>query len=255
MGVLNVTPDSFSDGGRHLDSDRAVEHGLELAAAGALVVDVGGESTRPGSTPVTAQVEADRILPVIERLAADGGVLVSADTRKPEVARLAIAAGAHIVNDVCGLREAEMVRVVSEAGVPAVIMHMKGEPATMQERPHYRDVVSEVMDFLSAARQRALQAGIPDVVVDPGIGFGKTLAHNVSLLKSLESFTRKGKTLVGASRKGLIAAMAGEIPAAGRDPGSLAIHLHAASAGAAMVRVHDVAGHVQALRVWERLRG
>lgn len=256
MGVINVTPDSFSDGGIFADAASAVAHGRELARAGAMILDVGGESTRPGAEGVPLEVEEERVIPVVRELAAHGDALISIDTCKPEIAGEALRAGAHLVNDVRGLRNTEMVRVCAEAGAPVVTMHMRGEPGTMQQRPHYDDVVSEVADFLAASAGRAREAGVPDVVVDPGIGFGKSVEHNVALLRALSRFVAGGeKVLVGASRKGLIAAIAGDSLPAEREPGSLAIHLHAASAGVAIVRVHDVAGHIQALRVWERLNG
>lgn len=255
MGIVNVTPDSFSDGGSFPGPQSAVEHGLALARAGAIVIDVGGESTRPGATPVPADVEAERVIPVVRGLAGKSKALLSVDTSKPEVAREAVAAGAHLINDVRGLTDAEMIRACVEAGVPAVAMHMQGEPGTMQQRPAYRDVVAEVHAFLAETALGARAAGLVDLIVDPGIGFGKTVEHNLALIAALEEMTPRFKVLVGASRKGLVAALAGEARAGHRDAGSIAIHLRAASAGAALVRVHDVAGHVQALRVWERLHG
>jgi dihydropteroate synthase len=255
MGVINVTPDSFSDAGAFALADAAVGHGLRLARAGAMILDVGGESTRPGADPVPEELEAERVLPVVRALARESGALVSVDTYKPAVAREALRAGAHLVNDITGLRDPEMALVCGEAGAPTVIMHMQGEPRTMQANPTYRDVVAEVHGFLREAGDRAAQAGVPDVILDPGIGFGKRPEHNLALLRSLAELTSVAKVLVGASRKGLIAALAGDSAPAERDPGSLAIHLHAADCGAALVRVHDVTGHVQALRVWERLRG
>jgi dihydropteroate synthase len=255
MGVVNVTPDSFSDGGAFALADEAVDHGLRLARAGAMILDVGGESTRPGAEPVPEELEAERVLPVVRALARESGALISIDTYKPGVAKEALRAGAHLVNDVTGLRDPEMARVCGEEGAPTVIMHMQGEPRTMQVDPRYLDVVSEVHDFLRAAGERALQAGVPDVILDPGIGFGKNLEHNLALLRSLTELASVTKVLVGASRKGFIAALAGASAPAERDPGSLAIHLHAADCGVALVRAHDVIGHVQALRVWERLRG
>ena len=254
MGIINTTPDSFSDGGSFTDPRAAVEHGLALASHGALFLDVGGESTRPGAEEVTADVEADRVLPVIEALASESAAIISVDTRKAEVARLAVEAGAHLVNDVTGFRDPQMIAVCAKYGVPAVVMHMKGEPRTMQQRPHYEDVVAEVSCFLMDAAERLRQAGVPDLFIDPGIGFGKTVEHNLTLLRSLPEMVAKGrKVLVGASRKRTIGLIAGPNSPAERDPGSIALHLHAASSGAAVVRVHDVAGHVQALRVWERL--
>lgn len=252
MGVLNLTPDSFSDGGSFTSTAVAVEFGTRLAREGAMIIDVGGESTRPGAEPVSADEEAQRVLPVIRELARSNEAIISVDTSKPSVAREALRAGAHLINDVRGLRDDEMLEVCAEAGVPAVLMHMQGEPGTMQLEPRYEDVVSEVHEFLRSARQRALAGGVPDVIVDPGIGFGKTVEHNLALLRSLALLVEAGeKVLVGASRKGLIAALSGRSRPDERDPGSLAVHLKAAAAGVALVRAHDVRGHVQALQVWE----
>jgi dihydropteroate synthase len=251
MGIVNVTPDSFSDGGDYEDVSVAIEHGLALMAAGADLVDVGGESTRPGSAGVPAEVELARVLPVVRALA-DAGAWVSIDTRKPAVAEAAVAAGAHMVNDVTGLANPDMVAVCAELGVPAIAMHMKGDPVTMQLDPTYDDVVAEVSEWLDTRARQALDAGVPSVLVDPGIGFGKTLEHNLALLRSLDSLT-PWPVVVGASRKRSIGELAGEPVAARRDPGSIAAHLFAIDRGAAIVRVHDVAGHVQAVRVWSAL--
>ena len=249
MGILNTTPDSFSDGGNWTDHDRAVNHGLALMNQGALLVDVGGESTRPGAEPVPEDEELARVVPVISRLSALG-VPTSIDTVKPQVAAAALAAGAWLLNDVSGLRDPAMVRACAAAGAPAVISHMQGEPRTMQQSPHYDDVVNEVSVELQARREQALAAGLPGVLLDPGIGFGKSLGHNLSLLRRLDSLVGLGEpVLVGASRKGMLGQITGELLADRRDPASLAVHLHAARLGAAMVRVHDVAGHVQALKV------
>lgn len=256
MGVLNRTPDSFSDGGNLPSVAAAVEFGLRLAREGAMIVDVGGESTRPGAEPVAEEEEAQRVLPVVRELVSANQAIISVDTSKPAVAREALRAGAHLINDVRGMRDDEMLRVCADAGVPVVLMHMQGEPSTMQRQPDYGDVVAEVHEFLDAGRQRALDAGVPDVIVDPGIGFGKSLAHNLALLRSLGLLVARGeKVLVGASRKGMIAALSGEDrpPPADRDPGSISVHLRAAAAGVALVRAHDVRGHVQALRVWEAI--
>lgn len=254
MGVINLTPDSFSDGGAFRGASEAVEHGKRLARAGALALDVGGESTRPGADPVSEEVEAERVIPVVRRLVREECALISVDTSKPGVALESLRAGAHLINDVRGLRDPEMVRVCSEAGVPVVIMHMQGEPRTMQQAPAYEDVVAEVHAFLREASRNARESGIPDTIVDPGIGFGKRVEDNLALLRAVgELATGRNKVLVGASRKGLIASLAGQTPPDQRDPGSLAVHLHAAASGAALVRAHDVSGHVQALRVWERL--
>ena len=254
MGIVNVTPDSFSDGGHFANAAAAIDAGLAMAAAGALLVDVGGESTRPGATPVPAPEELSRVLPVIEGLAA-GEVAVSIDTSKPDVAREALSAGACLVNDVRGLRDPALRAVCAEAGAPAVLMHMQGAPETMQRAPSYGDVVEEVSTFLRWGAERALREGIVDIIVDPGIGFGKRLEHNLALLRALPRLASGRPLLIGASRKQLIESLSGETAPTARDPGSLALHLHAAASGAAMVRAHDVAAHLQALRVWEGIGG
>ncbi|BBN93743.1 dihydropteroate synthase [Deinococcus grandis] len=249
MGILNVTPDSFSDGGRHAALDAAVASARAMRDAGVLFVDIGGESTRPGAAPVPAHEEMDRVLPVIRALA-DAGTVLSVDTMKPEVAAAALAAGAHLINDVTGLRDPQMRAVCADAGAPACVMHMQGEPRTMQRDPHYADVVQEVHDYLHVQAREALAAGVPDVILDPGIGFGKTLEHNLALLRALPDLTGgPHPVLIGASRKRLIDFIADVPVAADRDPGSLALHLHAARGGAAIVRAHAAAAHVQALRV------
>ncbi|MVN88093.1 dihydropteroate synthase [Deinococcus sp. HMF7620] len=249
MGILNVTPDSFSDGGRHASLGAAVAAAQAMHAAGVLMVDIGGESTRPGAEPVPAEQEIDRVRPVVAALR-DVGVLLSVDTLKPEVAEAALAAGAHLVNDVGGLRDPAMRAVCAAYGAPACIMHMQGEPRTMQRDPQYSDVVAEVSAFLQEQARLALGAGVPDVLLDPGLGFGKTLDHNLTLLRALPAMCAgPHPVLVGASRKRLIDWLA-QVPAAeDRDPGTLALHLHAARAGAAVVRAHAGAAHVQALRV------
>ena len=255
MGIVNVTPDSFSDGGRLVALDKAVEAGLSMVAEGALAVDVGGESTRPGAEPVDEAEETRRVVPVIEALAAEG-VLLSIDTRKPSVARAALAAGARMVNDVGGLRHPEMVTVCAEAGAPVIAMHMLGEPATMQDDPTYDDVVADVLTYLSAAADAARASGVLDVIIDPGIGFGKTTAHNLALLAATDRFVATGRpVLVGASRKGLIHTLADAPRPSERLGGSIAIHLAAARGGAALLRVHDVAQHRQALRVEAAMAG
>ncbi len=249
MGVLNVTPDSFSDGGRHAALPAALAQARALLEAGALVLDLGGESTRPGAEPVSVAAELDRVVPVLRELQG-WPVVLSIDTRRPEVAQAALQAGAHLVNDVSGLRDPQMVQVCAEAGAAACIMHMQGEPGTMQTNPHYADVAAEVFGFLRARSAEAQAAGVPGVLLDPGIGFGKTLQHNLTLLRRLADLSAGPEpVLVGASRKGFIGTLGGAALAADRDPGSVAVHLHAARHGAAMVRVHDVAAHVQALRV------
>lgn len=252
MGIVNVTPDSFSDGGRFLDPDRAVAQGLHLAAAGADVLDIGGESTRPFSDPVPAASEMERVLPVIERLAAEVTVPISIDTMKAEVAARALAAGASIVNDVSALRhDPETGRVAARAGVPLIVMHMLGTPRTMQRDPHYTDLHAEIAAFLEAAVGRALAAGVPRdrIVVDPGIGFGKTVAHNLALLHDQSYLAHLDlPVLIGASRKAFIRRLLGEnpdVPLAPDAPpvaaGTLAAVTAAILGGAHIVRVHDAA--------------
>ncbi len=246
MGVLNVTPDSFSDGGRWTDPDRAIERGLEMAAEGADVVDVGGESTRPGAEPVDEDEERRRVVPVVGALAPH--VRVSIDTRKPGVAEAAIEAGATLVNDVSA--SLWPVAAAAAPGVGWVAMHMQGEPATMQDRPSYDDVVAEVRSFLVARGEAARRGGVIEVWVDPGIGFGKTLDHNLRLLAHLRDLVATGfPVVVGASRKGFLGALLGGAPADDRLEGSLGAAVWAASAGVGMVRVHDVGATVDALRL------
>jgi dihydropteroate synthase len=248
MGIVNVTPDSFSDGGAFLVADTAVAHARSLVAAGALIVDIGGESTRPGSRPIAIDVEVDRVIPVIRELAADGNIVISIDTRRAEVAAAAIAAGAHLVNDISALNDPNMADTCATTGTPMVLMHMLGTPETMQIDPRYDDVVHEVTDFLRERVRVALAAGVPSVAIDPGIGFGKTTAHNLALLRHLPQIDDL-PVVVGASRKGFLRDLTGRVDASERDAASIATHLHAIRRGAAMVRVHDVAGHVDAIAV------
>jgi dihydropteroate synthase len=250
MGVVNVTPDSFSDGGASLDPERAVAAAERLVEDGATFVDVGGESTRPGAEPTSPEVERRRVLPVVERLAAAGRAVVSVDTRHAEVARDALAAGAHLINDVGGLGDPAMREVCAAAGVPAVAMHMRGEPRTMQDDPRYGDVVAEVEAFLLQRAEAAEADGVPSVLIDPGWGFGKRDEHNLALLRALPRLAATGRpVLFGASRKGTIGRWADEPDPARRDPGTHVVHLEAARLGAAILRVHDVAGQRQALAV------
>jgi dihydropteroate synthase len=261
MAVVNVTPDSFSDGGRFVDAADAgaverVDVGAAVAAArrafadGAFVLDVGGASTRPGAPAVPPEAEAARVVPVVRALgAAEPHALISVDTSDPDVATEAIAAGAHLVNDVRTLRDPALRAACARLGVPAVASHLRGEPATMQAAPRFEDVVAEVAAELRAARAAAQAAGMPDVVLDPGIGFGKTTDHHRALLRATAELAALGAPLlVGASRKRFLGEVTGETVAARRDPGSIAVHLEAAARGAALVRAHDVVGHVQALR-------
>ena len=254
MGIVNVTPDSFSDGGAHASTEAAVAHGLALAAQGADILDVGGESTRPGAAPVPLEEELRRVVPVIERLARETALPISVDTRKPEVMRAAVQAGAGMVNDVGALRGDGALETAAALGVPVVLMHMLGEPGSMQDDPRYDDVVAEVHRFLAERIFAAELAGIArkNIVVDPGFGFGKTTAHNVLLLAGLERFAELGVPLLaGLSRKRSIGELTGRAVPGERVAGSLAAHLLAAQRGAAIVRVHDVAATVDALKVWE----
>lgn len=252
---MNVTADSFSDGGRFLDPGWAIEHGLGLFRDGAAMVDVGGESTRPGAPAVPAAVELKRVIPVIAGLV-DEGVPVSVDTMKPEVMRAAIAAGASVVNDVNAFRAPGAIEAVLDSGAGVIAMHMQGTPATMQQDPHYDDVVAEVRQFL-ADRAGALEAaGIARerIVLDPGFGFGKTLEHNRALFRGLPAIAALGyRVLVGVSRKGMIGAITGR-EAGDRVAGSVAAALLAVQNGAGLVRVHDVRETVDALKVWMELR-
>ena len=252
MGVLNVTPDSFSDGGHHASAAEAVAHGLQLVADGADWVDVGGESTRPGAEPVAEAEELRRVLPVVEELAA-AGVRVSIDTRNAPVARAAVAAGATMVNDV----SASLGGVAAELGVAWAAMHAQGDPTTMQHDPRYGDVVAEVQEFLVGCAERALAAGVPEVWIDPGIGFGKTLEHNLALLAHLPELVATGHpVLVGTSRKAFLGHLlgvsdgtAGPVPTDDRLEGSLATATWAMACGVQMVRSHDVRAIGHAARV------
>lgn len=254
MGVLNVTPDSFSDGGRWFEPEAAVAHGLEMVAEGADVIDVGGESTRPGAQPVAEAEEAARVVDVVAALAPH--VRVSIDTRKPAVARAAVGAGATLVNDV----SASLWPVAAECGVGWVAMHMQGEPRTMQSNPRYGDVVAEVCSFLVERAGAARTAGVAEVWIDPGIGFGKTTAHNLSLLRRLDLLVDTGlPVVVGTSRKAFLGrlagdALTGEAPTGDRLEGSVASAAWAMAHGAAMVRVHDVGPTVAAARRLEAAR-
>ncbi|MEL6364925.1 MAG: dihydropteroate synthase [Pseudomonadota bacterium] len=253
MGVVNVTPDSFSDGGRHDDPERAVAHGLALAEEGADILDIGGESTRPGADVVPADKELARVLPVIEGLRARTCVPISIDTRKPDVARAAVAAGALIWNDVSALTYApQSLKTAAALGVDIVLMHAQGDPKTMQKAPHYADVVEEVYAFLAGRVEAAVTAGVDEarLIVDPGIGFGKTLAHNLALLAHLKRLKALGRpVLLGASRKRFIAALDRNGPADERLGGSVAAALAGFEAGVDYVRVHDVAATRQAFAV------
>ena len=253
MGIVNATPDSFSDGGAYFDVEAAVAHGLRLAEEGADILDIGGESTRPGAQAVPVEEELRRVVPVVERLARETALPISIDTSKPEVMRAAVAAGAGMLNDVYGLRRDGALDAAAALGVPVVLMHMLGEPRSMQEAPDYDDVVGEVHRFLAERIFAAEMAGIArkNIVVDPGFGFGKTTAHNLQLLAQLERFTELGvPVLAGLSRKRTIGELTGRTEPRARMAGSVAAHLVAAQRGALLLRVHDVAETVDALKVW-----
>jgi dihydropteroate synthase len=259
MGVVNVTPDSFSDGGKYFGAQAAVAHGVALAEAGADLLDVGGESTRPGSAPVSVEEELARVLPVIEGLKARTSVPLSVDTTKAAVAREALKAGAHLINDISGFRfDPELPRVVAEAGAACCLMHIQGTPATMQQAPHYEDLVDEVLAFLDEAVARAEGAGIARgrILLDPGIGFGKTFDHNLFLLRRLAELRVLGlPLLVGTSRKGFLGKLTGGKPAAERLAATLGSVAALAALGTAdVVRVHDVAEARDALAVADALR-
>ncbi|MDH5254800.1 MAG: dihydropteroate synthase [Gammaproteobacteria bacterium] len=258
MGVLNVTPDSFSDGGLYRDPRRAIEHGLALATAGADLIDVGGESTRPGAAAPGVAEELDRVIPVVEGLRSASDILISVDTSEPAVMAAAVAAGADMLNDVRALVRPGALPAAAAAGVPVCLMHMQGTPATMQRAPRYDDVVAEVVAFLMERAAACIAAGLPreSLILDPGFGFGKALEHNLALLQRLDALVATGfPVLAGLSRKSMIGQLAGEaggLPA-DRTGGSLALALVARARGARIVRVHDVAPTVQAFRVMDGL--
>jgi dihydropteroate synthase len=253
MGIINVTPDSFADGGEHATMQTAIAHGLKLAGEGADVLDIGGESTRPGAEAVSIEEELRRVIPVIEALAQQTTLPISIDTSKPEVMRAAVDAGAGMINDVFALRREGALDAAAALGVPVVLMHMLGEPRSMQDAPRYDDVVADVHRFLAERIFSAEMAGISkkNIVVDPGFGFGKTSAHNLLLLAQLERFTELGVPLLaGLSRKRTIGELTGRDDPHERINGSIAAALIAAQRGAILLRVHDVAATVDALKVW-----
>ena len=257
MGILNITPDSFSDGGRYVQRDLALVHAQEMVHEGADFIDVGGESTRPGAKPVTLQEELDRVIPIIERLATTIPVTISIDTSKPEVMRAAVASGASLINDVNALRAPGALQTAAELAVPVCLMHMQGEPRTMQQAPRYEDVTLEVRAFLEERVAAALAAGMAanKIVIDPGFGFGKTVAHNAALMRSLPVLAQLGyPLLVGLSRKSLIGAMTGA-PVEQRLPGGVALAALAVWQGAAIVRTHDVTATLQAVKIAAFMRG
>lgn len=252
MGVLNRTPDSFSDGGEFTDFELARQHAQQMARDGAAIIDVGGESTRPGAQAVSAAQELERVVPLVERLAGELDVPISIDTSKPQVMRAAVAAGAGMINDVYALRQPGALDAARDCGVAVCLMHMQGEPRSMQEAPHYRDVVAEVGGFLRKRVDACVQAGIKRerLLIDPGFGFGKTLDHNLELLRRLGTLCEQGLPLMaGLSRKSSIGELLGGVPAGERLYGSIAAAVVAAMNGAKIIRAHDVKPTVEALRI------
>lgn len=256
MGILNVTPDSFSDGGTHNTPDKALEHARKMIAEGATIIDIGGESTRPGAAEVSPEQEAERVIPVVTAIARESDVWISVDTSKALVIREAANAGAHILNDIRSFSEPGALQAAAQSGLPVCVMHMQGEPRTMQRAPHYQNVVREVYTYLEAQVARCVAAGIEKnhIILDPGFGFGKTLAHNYQLLDKLDLFHHLGlPVLAGMSRKSMIGQLM-DIPPDERVAGSVACAVIAAMKGAQIIRVHDVKETVQAMKVVEATR-
>lgn len=254
MGILNVTPDSFSDGGLFFDADKAVGHAKQMIGDGADIIDVGGESTRPGSEPISDEDEFARIEPIIKKIV-DLDAPISVDTYKPYVARKCIELGAHIINDITGLRNQAMIDLATELKVPVVIMHMKGEPKNMQQNPTYKDVVNDIREFLREKILKAKKAGINDIIVDPGIGFGKTTEHNLQILRRLNEFTELGcPVMVGPSRKSFIGNITG-LKVGERLEGTLASAAIAVMNGANIIRVHDVRACKRAVQIADAIKG
>jgi dihydropteroate synthase len=257
MGVLNVTPDSFSDGGQFFDTDKALEHGVKMAAEGAAIIDIGAESTRPTSAPVSVDEQIKRVIPVIRGLREKIDVPISIDTYNVEVALAALEAGASMINDITALSNEQMAELVAERQVPVVLMHMQGTPATMQAEPKYDDVVTEVLDFLVSRAKRAEQFSIDNskIFIDPGIGFGKTLEHNLSLLRNIDEFVATGyRVLVGTSRKSFIGKLTGKEKPSDRIFGTAASVALCVAAGVSIVRVHDVAEMIDVVKVANKLK-
>jgi len=258
MGVLNVTPDSFSDGGKFIDRDKAIEQGLKMAAEGAAIIDVGPESTRPGAQAVTADEQVRRAIPVIAKLAKKTKACISIDTTNYEVAKAALDAGANIINDITALADERMAQLAAKRKTPVILMHMQGTPRTMQVEPKYKDVVSEVLKFLLDRAKRAEKFGIPKqrIFIDPGIGFGKTVGHNLQLLANIDKFVKTGyRVLVGPSRKHFIGKITGKQNPADRIFGTAAAVALCASAGASILRVHDVAKMIDVIKITNAIIG
>jgi dihydropteroate synthase len=252
MGVLNVTPDSFSDGGEFFDTNKAIEHGLKMAADGAAIIDIGGESTRPGSASVSTKEQINRVVPVIEAIAKKVGVPISIDTTNCEVAKAALDAGAAMTNDITALSNQQMGKLAAERGVPVVLMHIQGTPATMQIEPRYKDVVGEVLCFLLERAKLAEQFGVAKdmIFIDPGIGFGKTIEHNLLLLRDIDRFVDSGyRICIGTSRKSFIGRITGKEKPAERIFGTAATVALCAAAGVSIVRVHDVAEMADVVKI------
>jgi dihydropteroate synthase len=258
MGILNVTPDSFSDGGKYFDKERAVEQALRMQDEGADIIDIGGESTRPGAEKMSEKEEINRVVPVIGALADKIKIPISIDTHKSAVAEAAISSGASIINDISGLRfDPEMPHVAARHNVPVVIMHIKGTPENMQKRPSYKALIPEVMDYLREGIEIARNAGIADdkIIIDPGIGFGKTIEHNLELIKKLDVFSGLEKPiLIGPSRKSFIGRMLGDLPVTERLEGTAAAIAISIFNGANIIRVHDIKAMVRVARVTDRIK-
>ncbi len=256
MGILNVTPDSFSDGGEFFDQDRAIARALEMVSQGAHIIDVGGLSTRPGSAPVSVQEEMDRAVPVIAAIADKVGVPVSIDSYRSEVARAALEAGASIINDVSGLRfDAKMAALAAEYDVPVIVMHIKGTPLDMQKNPQYEALIPEIMDYLRGSIRIAEDAGLDKIIIDPGIGFGKTFDHNLELINHINEFVQMGHpVLVGTSRKAFIGELLDGAGAADRIEGTAATVAASVMHGAHIVRVHDVSQMSRVVRVIDAIK-
>ncbi len=257
MGILNITPDSFSDGGRFDDYDRALAHAFELISAGADILDIGGESTRPGSAPAPLELELERVLPIIREVRKKSDIPISIDTTKAEVARKALEAGADIINDVSSLQfDPDMVRIAARSGAPLILMHMLGIPKTMQVAPSYQSVLSEIIAFLEERMRYAVGNGVErsQIIVDPGIGFGKTVTHNLTIIRDLDTFSCMDRPLLlAASRKRFLGAILGR-PEMERELGTAIVNAFGVAGGAHILRVHDVAFHREAVRVAEAVR-
>ena len=257
MGVLNITPDSFSDGGDFLDTQRAVEHGIKMAEDGAAIIDIGAESTRPGSKPVSEDEQIERVMPVIEKLTAKIKIPISIDSRNYEVTKAAFDAGASIINDITALEDEKMAELAAEKKVPVILMYMRGSPGTMQIEPKYRNVVSEVLNYLLGRAKTAQSKDIKKekIIIDPGIGFGKTLEHNIELLRNIDVFVNSGfRVLLGTSRKSFIGDLTGKKIPKERIFGTAATVAIAVALGVSIVRVHDVAAMVDVIKVANKMR-